>query len=154
MRAPLGLNLTALESRFQAICWSRTGSAARVPAASSMVGSMTMRLASAAGRIRSIAARTALAGSTARRSSRSLPATMRLTSRMSSMRWTCALALRSMISSGRPSAMGSGRRVRRMSAQPRMAVSGVRSSWLMVERNSSLARLVASAAARARAAAS
>ena len=31
-------------------------------------------------------------------------------------------------------------------AKPRMALSGVRSSWLMLERNSDLARLAASAA--------
>jgi serine/threonine-protein kinase len=81
--------------------------------------------------------------------SRSLPATIRLTSRRSSMSRACALALRSMISSARAATAGGSARVRRMLAQPRMDVSGVRSSWLSIERNSSLARFSASATARA-----
>ena len=66
------------------------------------------------------------------------------------MSWAWTLALRSMTS--RPSSQVLGRRPARSggcSAQPRMALSGVRSSCERVARNSSFMRLAASASALA-----
>ena len=82
-------------------------------------------------------------------SSRSLPVMMRETSSRSPMSWVCARTLRSMTS--RPRWMDGGSRVpeRSITVQPRIGVSGVRSSWESVARNSSLARLAFSAAERA-----
>ena len=69
---------------------------------------------------------------------------------MSSMSCTCAFALRMMTSSARVTASPRSSPVRSMRAQPYTAFSGVRSSWESTARNSSFARLAASAAARAR----
>ena len=80
---------------------------------------------------------------------RSLPVMMRDTSRMSSISSACARALRSMVSSAFCSFSGGSVRDRNMRVQPTIALSGVRSSCDSVARNSSFARLAASAASRA-----
>ena len=65
------------------------------------------------------------------------------------MRRVWAWTLRSMTSSPRSRVGSSTFSLRRMRVQPRIAVSGVRSSWDSVARNSSLARFATSASARA-----
>ena len=65
---------------------------------------------------------------------------MRETSRMSEMSWVCARALRSMVSTARATTALSSGPPRRTWAQPTMALSGVRSSWDRVARNSSFIR--------------
>ncbi len=57
------------------------------------------------------------------------------------MSWAWAAALRSMVSRARKRAGSSSLPMRSMRAQPRMALSGVRSSCERVARNSSLTRL-------------
>jgi hypothetical protein len=66
------------------------------------------------------------------------------------MSWAWALALRSMLAMARSSQARSAAWVRSLEAHPRMAVSGVRSSWDSVWMNSSLVRLARSASWRAR----
>ena len=65
------------------------------------------------------------------------------------MSWVCARTLRSMTSRPRSIAVWSRLPERSITVQPRIGVSGVRSSWDSVARNSSLARLAFSAALRA-----
>ncbi|SOU07219.1 hypothetical protein LMG19144_02280 [Xanthomonas arboricola pv. fragariae] len=57
----------------------------------------------------------------------------------------CARALRSMMTSPLPRLAGSNTSDCINRDQPRMALSGVRNSWLSVARNSSLTRLACSA---------
>jgi hypothetical protein len=74
---------------------------------------------------------------------------IRDTSSRSSMSCACARTLRSITSSPRVTVAASLRPPRSITVQPRMGVSGVRSSCERVARNSSLARLASSAALRA-----
>ncbi|OLB98243.1 MAG: hypothetical protein AUH30_08285 [Candidatus Rokubacteria bacterium 13_1_40CM_68_15] len=83
----MGVNFTALESRFQTICWNRRGSATTGPTSSASSLVRTMLLASAAGRTASSAASTMLPRSTAPVSSVMVPVMMRLTSRRSLTSW-------------------------------------------------------------------
>ena len=108
-----------------------------------------MPFALAAGVTVPIAAFTTVAMSTGRRSSWSLPVMIRDTSSSSSMIWFCAVALRMMVSTARVVSSGGSLPRWSRSAQPTIAVSGVRSSWDRVARNSSFRPFAASAAARA-----
>ena len=65
------------------------------------------------------------------------------------MSWVCARTFRSITSSPRSIPAWSSVPERSMTVQPRIGVSGVRSSWDSVARNSSLARLARSAPLRA-----
>ena len=97
-------------------------------------------------RAASTAASTTASRSTGCTSSRSLPVTMRETSSRSSMSCVCARALRSMTS--RPRARVGRVELRRPAQHARPAedrVSGVRSSWESVARNSSLSRFASRA---------
>ena len=84
-------------------------------------------------------------------SSRALPDWMRLMSSKSSMSCTCARALRSITSTAcaTSSGLASAPESLRMFAHPRMALSGVRSSWESVARNSSFNWLTRSPSTRA-----
>jgi hypothetical protein len=147
---PGGVNFTALVRRFQTTCWRRPGSPTTSPWMRSIVRSTRRFFASAAGRMESIAPSMMRAGSIGWRSRRILPEMMRLTSRRSEMSWPCWRAFRSMIS--RPFCISAGllpAARRRRPDQPRMALSGVLSSWLSVATNSSLARPARSASSRA-----
>ena len=148
-RPPLRLNFTALLRRFHAICWSRVGSPSTTTVGSSAATTSTP-LAPAAGRTESIAASTMGASSTSScASSRILPLTMRETSSRSSMSCAIATALRWIVSSALFCRASSNFHEVSIFAQPRIAFSGVRSSWLTTARNSSFARLARSAAWRA-----
>ena len=146
---PRGVNLMAFVKRFHATCWRRSASPWISPESGSRCRASAMPLFFAAGRTPSIAAASTAWRSTGFSSTRSFPEVMRETSRMSSMSCVCACALRSMVSSARPSDEGSTAPVRSIRVQPRMALSGVRSSCETVARNSSLVRLAASACVRA-----
>ena len=98
-RPPLGVNLTAFETRFHTTCWMRTASHEVPLADGSSCTFNVMPRASAAGRTASTPALITSVNSQGRMSTRSLPETMRDTSRTSSMSCTCALVLRSMTSS-------------------------------------------------------
>src|SRR5438067_8936 len=139
------VNLIALESRFQITCCSRSGSPQNSADPGCRSAMSSTPFASAAGRTESRAARATACRSILRISMRSFPAMMRETSRMSSTSCVWARALRSMVSSTRPSAFGSTAPVRSIRVQPRMAFKGVRSSWETVARNSSLVRLAIAA---------
>ena len=105
-------------------------------------------LPSAAGRMESMAAWMTAERVLGWTASRSLPVMMRDTSRRSSISFVCARTLRSITSrapcrSARdPAVPERSRRV-----QPRIAASGVRSSWESVVRNSSFMRLASRASA-------
>ena len=102
---------------------------------------------SADGRIDSTAAWTSAARSTGRRSRRSLPVVMRETSSRSSTSRACAWALRSIFSSARNARGRDNAPDRSSRVQPRMALSGVRSSCDSVARNSSFSRLASRSSA-------
>ena len=99
----LGVNFSALVSRFHKICCSRSASALIVRSASSSALSTVsaMPLASAAGRSASAAARTASPTLTAPATRTSLPLLIRDRSSTSSIRRACARALRSITVSAR-----------------------------------------------------
>ncbi len=78
----------------------------------------------------------------------SLPVMMREMSRMSSISWACALALRPMMSIAWRARSAGSVPASSICTQPRMALSGVRSSCDRVARKSSLSRLASSAEAR------
>ena len=101
-----------------------------------------------------MAAATTGASCTGRTFRRNLAPTIRERSRMSEMTWACAAALRSMASRPRRAVASSRRPPRSRYVQPTIAVSGVRSSWDSVDRNSSFTRLAVSACVRARSASS
>jgi hypothetical protein len=144
-RPPRGVNLMAFDSRFHTTCWSLTGSPATVTTPVSITLRSVTPFASAAGRTASTAASMKEFGSTGRTSMRSLPVMARDTSRRSSMSCACARALRSMVSKARPALPPSSCPMRSMCAQPRIAVSGVRSSCETVARNSSFRRFASCA---------
>ena len=130
-------------------CCSREGSP-RKPAGSVAIDvSRWIPLASALGRTASTAARAIVPRSIGCVSRRSLPVMMRETSRMSSISTACALALRSIVSSALRDFSGDRLPERNIPVHPTIAASGVRSSCDSVARNSSLARLAASASSRA-----
>ncbi len=147
---PRGVNLIALVSRFQATCCRRALSAlTRVREESSRLRRRTS-LASAIGRAESIAACTTSDNETCCRSRRILPARMRLRSSRSSISCTWARALRSITWMARCwSTVLFAWPLSRIWVQPRMALSGVRSSCDRVARNSSLMRVARWAAMRA-----
>ena len=74
---------------------------------------------------------------------------IRCTSRMSEMSCSCAWALRTMVSTAACRRAAASAGSRSMCAQPRIALSGVRSSCDSVARNSSLTRPASSATVRA-----
>ena len=98
----LGVNLTALLSRFQTTCCSRSASPTKstVGSGPGSTASRTPR-AAAAGRTTSSAALAIATRSTRRTSSRNLPLMMRETSSTSSIRRAWASALRSIVASPR-----------------------------------------------------
>ena len=103
-----------------------------------------LRVGGRADRCRSPASTTAREVDAPATSRRSLPVMMRDTSSRSSMSCACARALRSMVVERRaPSVPGRRAPLRSIRAQPRIALSGVRSSCDSVARNSSLARFAA-----------
>ncbi len=146
---PAGVNLIAFDSRFQITCCSRDGSPRNPAGRVGIDVSIWIPLASALGRTASTAARAIVPISIGCVSSRSLPVMMRETSRMSSISTACALALRSMVSSALRDFSAERFPERNIPVQPTIAASGVRSSCDRVARNSSLARLAASASSRA-----
>ena len=143
-----GVNLIALDRRFQITCCRRSGSPCIGARGSALIWSL-MLFAPAAGCTAASAASTTAATSIDRSVSRSLPVMMRETSSRSSMSWATDLALRSIVSSARSRRSGSRSPRRSHQVHPTSALSGVRSSWDSVARNSSLARLAVSAVARA-----
>ena len=66
------------------------------------------------------------------------------------MSWFCTFALRSMVSMARATVASSRPPVRSMCAQPTIALSGVRSSWESMARNSSFIRLASRASSSRR----
>ena len=145
-RPPRGVNLIAFMSRFQITCCNLLGSPLTRQLASSSSVSIGIPFASAAGRSASIAACTIGATLSGRTSSWRLPVMMRETSRRSSMSRACERALRSIISSARSRfSVRSTSPLRISVAQPRIEVSGVRSSCESVARNSSFSRSASSA---------
>ena len=110
---------------------------------------MRRPLASASGWAASTAASTTGPSWTGRESRRSLPAMIRDTSSRSSISLASVFVLRSIMPSARAIPASSIFSLRRSCDQIRMAPSGVRSSCEIMARNSSLARLAASASARA-----
>ena len=146
---PRGVNFTALESRFETICCSRSGSPRMGTATSGSETSSLTPLASAGGRITSTAASIAGASSTGRSARRHSPETIRDTSRRSSISWACALALCSMAARAAVLLSERSSPVRSMFDHATIGVSGVLSSCETVARNSSFARLASSARWRA-----
>ncbi len=113
-RPSRGVNLTALASRFPMICCRRSGSPQNSAESGESSQTSCTPLASAGGRTASSAERTTACRSVFFMLTRSLPAVMRETSRMSSTSCVCARALRSMV------------RLHRSGAQhPRPAEDGV-----------------------------
>ena len=100
-RPPRGVNLIALESRFQTTCCRRPGSPETTPAIDASCDSSAMSFASAARRTVSIAASTTEARSTGRASIRSFPETMRETSSRSSISCAWSFALSSIVARAR-----------------------------------------------------
>ena len=149
MRPPCGVNFTAFETRFHTTCCRRSGSPVMVGTSGGTSTPSAIPFASAEGRTASTPASITGTITIGRTSRRSLPVMMRETSSRSPMSWVCARTLRSMTSSPRRIDGWSRVPERSMTVQPRMGVSGVRSSWDRVARNSSLARLAFSAVARA-----
>ena len=146
---PVGVNFTAFDVRFQTICCKRPASAVISSVRSGTSTRRVTPLAFAAGVTASTAPAIAspmLAGPS---DNDSFLLTMRDTSSTSSMRRACALAFRSMIASGRSSPSGCFL-PRRMTVQPRIAFSGVLSSWETVAKNSSFARFAPSASCRSK----
>jgi hypothetical protein len=141
------LNFTALESRQDTTCSSRSRSPSTAPAWGSSATWSRIRRASAEWRVDSTAAHTTSARSIGATSSRRLPEVMRDTSSRSSMRRVSATALRSMVSSACFCWSSATRPERIILVHPRMALSGVRSSWFIVLRNSSFTSSASSSAA-------
>ena len=147
-RPAFGVNFTALLRRFHITCRKRSGSPLTGPPGDASTVCSSMPLASAAGRMLSTVSTITVRRSTGLTSSRTCPVPMRETSSRSSISRTCALTFRRMICSARRD-WSAGRSPRSSSvAHPKIALSGARSSCDRAERNWSLARLAASAAAR------
>ena len=151
-RPPLGVNFTALESRFQTTCWrarvAGDGTGERVE---DLVDPDLLRVG---GRHHGGDRRVDdLPDVDRRTSSRNWPETIREMSSRSSMIWACAVELRSIAASPSSTSPSATRPERRILDQPRIAFSGVRSSWLRIARNSSFIRLASSATSRAAASA-
>ena len=127
-RPPAGVNLTAFESRFQNTWRSRSASPFIRGGSPDTVRSSVISLASAAGRTVSIASRRIREITTGCRRRRSRPVMTRDTSRTSEISCACDCALRATISSTFGMRAASTRRSRSSDTQPRMALSGVRSS--------------------------
>ena len=147
-RPPIVVNLIALVRRFQTTCCRRLGSAEMGPRAPSRLASSLMLRASAAVCTASTADTMTETRSTDRTSRRSLPVMMRETSRRSSISWASTRVLRSMTSGPRRAPTASSVPDRSRRTQPRIAFSGVRSSWESVARNSSFARFASSSLRR------
>ena len=133
------LNLIAFESRFQTTCCSRAGSASTGPASGSTATSSSILFMSARPWTASIAASRTTTGSTGRRSTWSLPVTMRDTSSRSSISCARSFVFRSITSRPCAARAEASAPTRRSRAHPSMAVSGVRSSCETIARNSSFA---------------
>ncbi len=135
---PSGVNLTALDRRFQRIWRSLAESPCTGASSGSIALWRPMRRASAAGLTASMAETMTAPSATRSTVRRIFPVMTRLRSRRSSMSWAWAHALRRMTSTPRRTLCLSSRLSRSTSAQPRMALRGVRSSCDSVARNSSL----------------
>ncbi len=144
---PGGVNFSALPSRLLRICSTRVSSASiqtgagawhsiRCPRALSAVAAVTRRL---------IAAR-----SIRRRLRLTLPVARRVTSSRSSTRRTRCCTWRAMMARASPLRGSAGPHSPMTCSAVVMAPSGLRSSWPSMAKNSSLARLAASAWAWAR----
>ena len=143
-RPPLGVNLAALRTRFQAICISRAWSARTCEARASSSSTTSSPAIIASSRQISTARRSARCRSTTSRSSRSRPRAIRERSSRSSISRDSSSMFRRIISSAGSDA-GSGPASISAATPIRAGVSGVRSSWLSTARNRSLAREAASA---------
>ncbi len=148
MRPWSTLYLIALDSRLTSTCCSRSRSARTAsPSATSTSTAMPRRAAS--GRTSRRASSTTVA-TTTRSGTRSMrPLSMRARSRMSAIsasRWRPPLTISC---TWRCAALPAGRSSSSNWPKPRIALSGVRSSWLIVDRNALLARLARSASSRA-----
>src|SRR5262249_24997940 len=146
---PVGVNLTALDRRFQMTCCKRSASPDTGPADGSSDEMITIFLASAAGRPITLASSTIGTRSPMLTSMRSCPVIMRDTSSSSPISLFCALALLFMTSSARANLSSPSRLPLSIFDHPRMELSGERSSCETVARNSSLRRLACSDSARA-----
>ena len=148
-RPPRSENLMAFESRFHTTWVRRCASPYSSQANGGTESASSTSRSAASRRTASIAACTASTNSMREGLSASLPAAMRASSRKSSTRRFCARALCRMI--WMPSCMRSGstRPERRSSAQPTIALKGVRSSCETVARNSLRALFAAASASRA-----
>ena len=148
----------ALAINCHAICRSRVGSP-WTTADSACVNTSSTPFALAAGIADAIACRTASSSGAELELRRSLPVSAFETSSRSAVSCACSRAFRSIASSPRCAVAASSRSVRSRCAQPRTALSGVRSSCEIVARNSSFVRLATSlsrlalSASRARASA-
>ena len=144
-RPPVSVNFTALLTRFQTTCCMRSGSAATRGTSAAGWKTISIDLASAVGRAPSSAVRTTSARSTLRRSSRMRPVTTRDMSSRSEISAIWARQLRSITVRACRVRSPSRRPACSMRIQPKIELSGVRSSWESVARNSSLTRLASAA---------
>ena len=146
-----GVNFTAFVSRFQNTCCRRPGSPRSRPARRIQRDAQSqLACASTDGLTASIAALMTSLRSTGCTSSCTLPEMMRLMSSRSSMICACdaRIALDRLEAASRGPGCRAGSR-RSSVAQPRIALSGVRSSCETVARNSSFSRPTRSASSRA-----
>ena len=144
-----GVNLIALESKFQIICCRRSGSPQTICAFSSSKVSSSIALASAWGRTVSSTILINSIALTGCIHNRSLPRMILEISRRSSISCACERALRAIVSKARRVLDWSNFLVSNSCDHPNIELSGVRSSWETIAKNSSFIRLAASASARA-----
>ena len=137
---PSGVNLMAFESRFQTTCCKRPPSPHTRRGAPPRIDLSRMPFACAAGRTATIAAAITSRRSTGPAFRRSLPAAMRETSVRSSTSRVSDATLRSIASSARGIFAASSLPFPSRRAHTTTALSGVRSSWERVIRNSPLMR--------------
>ncbi|GBD40895.1 hypothetical protein HRbin39_00267 [bacterium HR39] len=138
---PAGTNLAALFSRLSSTCSSRSGSQATGARGTARSASATTPRSRSTGPMRSKAFSTSSRRSQRRTCHSMRPASRRERSRMSSTRRESRSASSAITATKRcRSSSGRSGWSRRISAKERIAVSGVRSSWLTVARNSSLSR--------------
>ncbi|MNC85045.1 hypothetical protein D3C83_06170 [compost metagenome] len=136
IRPPSGVNLQAFDRMFHTTCCKRSASPLTTGPSSTSRLSATP-LAAAAGRTASAASATTRASDTGCRCSVARPPIMREMSRTSAINCAWALALRSMMARMSSTRFASKRACRSIETQPRMALSGVRSSCDTIARNSS-----------------
>ena len=148
-RPPVGVNLTALASRFQNICCKRRESALTNGTSSINSTNSATLLASAVGRTLSTASARIRGSAWGPSCNLIWPVIIRETSSTSAMSCACTCAFFSTISRIRGTRCGSTCDFRSMYTHPRIAFSGVRSSCDKVARNSSFKRLARSASVRA-----